>query len=269
MYRKSKISTCNPFPMHGYRNFLYDEGNGSEPGGGSGGGPSGGSGPTGTSKPTGFQIETGPSIWDASKPTGQTSVDGVVAPVTPTPTGGQNDAMVQFDKRIADMSFAPLQLDEAQVATFFDNRDISGLNDHIHTGLRDVYRKTMIDSVRMMNTMQENIMAKMRTEAQNVTDQSSNIAALRAALPFTQNPNVSPIADAALQTQLSAGKNVTEAIATVREFFKQTAQISAKDLGFNLPPTGDPGSTDFRQGAEEEEVDWTHLLSGGVKHAGG
>ena len=268
MRRRFKRSTDNLFPPIRFPSLNFDEGDGDP--GGSGGPTGGGNGPTGGE---GFQIESGGSIWDIPTHTGGTPTGSVAPAHVTTPTGGTptpaDSALAQFESRVAGLTFDDLTFDETQMTEIFDNRDFSALNAHIHKSLRAVYKNSMIDSVRMMNTMQEKIMSKIRSEAQIVTTQNDNINALRAALPFTANPNVSPIADAALNTQLGAGKNINEAIETVRAFFKQSAEISSKDLGLNLPPSGDPGSGNFRQGAEDEPVDWEHLLSGGVvKQAG-
>jgi len=265
MRRRSKFSTNNPFSRIGYRNFLYDgegSGEGNDPGGGSGG-PNG-AGPTGSIAPTGFQIADH-NVWNPPAPIGPTGTPvAPAAPVAATPAQTPSEtAMAQFDTRVAGLQFDAFTPTDEQTAAIFDNRDLSALNDFMHTGFRSVYKSAMIDAVRMMNTMQTNIMKNVRTEAQSVTDQNSNINALRAALPFTANPNMAPIADAALQTQLGAGKNIDEAISIVRAFFEQSAQISSKDLGLNLPPSGEPGTGNFRQGAEGEEIDWTKLLGGG------
>lgn len=282
-----KMRTGSKFSVDELLNSVYTKfcfavgGEGMPAGGGGGtpegGGDAGGSG-GGVGGATGTPADAGAGAFDITKsdiwnPTPTPASD--VTPATPaaTPTGGtaQPTAMETFDKRVADLPVPTLAMTEEEAEAFFTNRDLAGLNAHIGKSLRDVYKTTIMDTMKMISQVRGQMMDEIKTESRAVHTAGQNTAALRSALPFTGNPNVSPIADAVLSAAMTAGKSADDAINMVRQFFQQTTKLGAKDLGISLPPSNAPGSGRFGANAEDETggVDWVALLSHGNAPAEG
>ncbi len=282
MYLRSKFS-IDELLNTGFSKFCFAVGGEGMPAGGGGGSSEGGGdagGGTGTpgtpgtpadaGGDTGFDINKG-DIWN--QPTAPAAEPVPVAAPAPATTGdpAAPSAVDAFNKRVADLSVPTLEMSDEQAGAFFDNRDLAGLNDHIGNSLREVYKTTIMDTMKMLSQMRGQMMDEIKTESQAVHTAGQNTSALRAALPFTSNPNVSPIADAILAATMQAGKSADDAIGTVRQFFQQTIKLSAKDLGISLPPSNAPGSGRFGGNAEDEagDVDWVALLSHGHAPAEG
>lgn len=90
------------------------------------------------------------------------------------------------------------------------------------------------------------------------------IRELQSALPFTQKPEIEPVAKAVFTQFMKKGQDVKGAIESTKNYFKHMSKMA----GDNQPPRGMPGTRNFNQNngssgnadANAEDTDWLALL---------
>lgn len=139
----------------------------------------------------------------------------------------------------------------------------------LHVG-KQAYRNAVLNVMQMVNNkfsaFEDSVLKNVRQTA-NV---DTTVRMMNSQLPFTKDPMFKPVAESVLGRLLKRGKNAEEAIRGVRDYFKRTQQISAKELGVPAVPRGRPGSGNFNKARtipdnlieDDADLDFMKILSG-------
>lgn len=176
----------------------------------------------------------------------------------------QVDPSVAFNAHIESLNLLDgLNLDE--ISTELNQGKTDGLNKAFGHMAANIYRQSMIDASKIIDKKVQEGVDKAIKSSTNAVQGNMAVDKMQVALSFTKQPAISPVATAVLAQLIKKGKSVDDAINGVRTFFKQTAQISAKELGLNAAPRARPGNKTFNsniiENDEEAEVDWMDTLN--------
>ena len=96
------------------------------------------------------------------------------------------------------------------------------------------------------------------------TSEATN--AMQAAMPFTTNPSIAPIAEGVMAQALRREKgDIGKAVKLTQRFFTEMIPITASDLGVRTIPAGSPGADGIRSNLGDEassEVNWMEDIFG-------
>jgi len=177
----------------------------------------------------------------------------------------QDDPNKVFDEHIKKLNLANgVNLDE--ISNELNQGNTESLNKALGTLASNVYRQAMIDTSKIIDKKVQEGVDKAIKQSTNAVQGNMAVDKMQATLQFTKNPAINPVATAVLSQLIKKGKSVDEAIAGVKVFFKQTATISAKELGLRNPPRDRPGGKQFNPSNimtddDDEEIDWMDTLN--------
>ncbi len=176
----------------------------------------------------------------------------------------QPDANEAFNEHIKSLDLVS-GLDLSEISTELNQGNTEALNKAFTHMASNIYRQSMINASKIIDKkVQEGVDKAVKSSA-NAVQGNMAVDKMQAALSFTKQPAISPVATAVLAQLIKKGKSVDDAINGVRTFFKQTAHISAKELGLNQPPRSRPGQQPFNNNIidtdEEAETDWMETLN--------
>lgn len=133
----------------------------------------------------------------------------------------------------------------------------------------NVYERAIMDSNRLVEAKVKTAVEDAVNQATGKTNANLAVRELNDALPFTKMPAFAPVAKAVFNQMMGEHDNDTaKAIESTRAYFKQSAELSAKDLGIQTAPSTGPGSNGFGKGSVNsgndagEETDWMAALTG-------
>lgn len=194
------------------------------------------------------QVADFSSFWKDDEPKDEPTGDK--APVTPAVT--PQDPMQQLNAVLDGIDFKPVMNDETTQA-LADN-DPKAFNEAVQTQLRQAVRESLFLTARMVKTQQE----RMETFVQKRIDAALQLdrdeVLLGKELPFSQRPEIQPIAQGIFANALKVVKGDREkAIAMTRAFFGNMAEVSAPDL--NLAPAGEQEARVIAN-KEAAGIDW-------------
>lgn len=137
-----------------------------------------------------------------------------------------------------------------------NNVDMAKIQEDMQTGNTDslskafqqvaanTYKATMLQ----MNELVDSKINKAQSETEKAASDNWNadlaVREMNTKLPFTSDPNISPIATAVLNRFITKGDSVESAIKKTQDFFASTAQ---KINGTSMPPANSPGNSQFSQ----------------------
>jgi len=148
---------------------------------------------------------------------------------------------------------------------------------HLARAMENAVRVSTIAAERLTKAQVATASAAAVNEAQQGTRNEMARTQLNKDLPFTQEPELAPIADTVLNGFLAQGQSVPEAIASTGAYFEATAKTAGQHFGMQVEPTQNqrPGQQSFRQsndnpndnysgpGQNNQGDDWVaHLTSG-------
>lgn len=208
-------------------------------------------------KQTGFDLHA-TNIWDQKPPVDktQTQPNGNQQPQQQQ-NNQQVDPMDGFNKYVDNLDFK-FALSPEQVQDFMQKGDTKGLQTAINGSQKALYRQTMLDASKMLNTSIDKAVTKAVEAATGAFKTDKSIDFLNNAIPIAKNANVAPVAQAAFGSFLKAGKTQEEAVEGVKNFFGAIKGLKNEDFGL---PKASPSSTNGRtisgqQQDNEDMVDW-------------
>lgn len=138
-----------------------------------------------------------------------------------------------------------------------------------------------LTAIQMADQIAETKMQRMTQTATDTATQHTKKELLREemfeSLPFTKEGPIRKIAEQALDGFLEQGQDPREAIANVKEFFKDTAHFVGKHYGMQTKPQGGnglPGNRQFSDSrrmnnndddTDDNEPDWMSVLTHGAQ----
>jgi hypothetical protein len=157
----------------------------------------------------------------------------------------------------------------------FDDIDLDGIQSDIMEGKTDslktafaamaekVYKSSLLTNKSVIDNAVKAAVSEAVSKAVGTTSSNAALEMMHQQLPFTSDAAIEPVAKAVLAKSLKDGKKPAEAIETTRKFFERMQNITAKELNKGKPPRSSSNS-DFANmfGDQEEETDWTALLTG-------
>lgn len=168
-----------------------------------------------------------------------------------------------FDEYIKGLDLAS-GLDMAKISGDLNQGNTESLDNAFSTIASNTYRQAMVDMSKVIDQKVEAGVAKAVQQSSNASQSDMAVKQMNAELKFTKSPVIAPVASAVLAQLIKKGKSTEDAVNGVREFFKQTSQLSAKELGRQNPPQSRPGNQRFDNPVNsddaENEVDWMETL---------
>lgn len=168
-----------------------------------------------------------------------------------------------FDEYIKGLDLAS-GLDMAKISGDLNQGNTESLDNAFSTIASNTYRQAMVDMSKVIDQKVEAGVAKAVQQSSNASQSDMAVKHMNTELNFTKNPVIAPVASAVLAQLIKKGKSTEDAVNGVREFFKQTSQLSAKELGRQNPPHSRPGNQRFDNPVNsddaENEIDWMETL---------
>jgi hypothetical protein len=175
----------------------------------------------------------------------------------------QQNAQAAFDAYLDSLGLG-VQITPEALAKFKDEGDFSGVADALGKSNKNLYSAMMKDVARLVQAGTEKAVSTAMQQFSTRTATSNLISQMNKALPFTENPNIAPVAQAVLnQAMKTHGGDADKAIGMVKGFFSSMSRVTAKDLGLNTNQNG-PGSNRFGGNVvdDNDNTDWMKFLSG-------
>lgn len=204
------------------------------------------------------------TLWD--NPVDDTNKS--ITPVQSDPNKQQQqqepDPNVAFNTHIESLKLTD-GLDLSEISTELNEGNTTALNKAFSHMAANIYRHALVDASKVIDKKVQEGVDKAIKSSTNAVQGNMAVDKMQSALSFTKRPAISPVAAAVLAQLIKKGKSVDEAIDGVKLFFKQTAQISGKELGLNAAPRGRPGQQIFNASVidddDEPETDWMDTLN--------
>lgn len=188
------------------------------------------------------------SFWTDDEPKDEPAGDKT--PVTPAVT--PQDPMQQLNAVLDGISFKPVMNDETTEA--LGNNDPKAFNEAVQGQLRQAVRESLFLTARMVKTQQERMEAFVQKRIDSALQLDRDEVLLGKELPFSQRPEIQPIAQGIFANALKITKgDRAKAVAMTRAFFGNMAEVSAPDL--NLAPAGEQEARVIAN-KEAEGIDW-------------
>lgn len=176
----------------------------------------------------------------------------------------QVDSGAVFDKHIAGLKLTD-GIDLTEISNDLNQGNTGSLEKVFEKLTANVYRQSMMDASRIIDKKVQEGVDKAIQQSTNAVHGNMAVDRMQAAMPFTKDPAISPVASAVLSQLIKKGKSVEDAVIGVRKFFQNTAKISAKELGIKRPPSARPGGQQFNNNSvdddDDTEIDWMDTLN--------
>ncbi len=190
---------------------------------------------------------------------------------TPDPSQQQQQQSQQrtpqeiFDEHITSQNFLK-DIDLEKITSELTAGNTDSLKASFTNLARNVYTSALTNMNTVMDKKIEAGIKKAVEEAKGNIGEDFAVQSMQRKFPFTMKPAIAPIADQVLKQLIKKGKSVDEAIDGVNQYFRQTAQLYAKDL----PPQSRPGSGRFSEtpipdnliDTDEDVPDFMKILGG-------
>jgi hypothetical protein len=185
----------------------------------------------------------------------------------------QQQTAAPTPQEVFDQHFDSLNIgagfDMAQVTSDIQNGGVEQLNNFANVLAKDIYRAAITQSSKIMDSKVEAAVNAAVNKSSGEFNATLATNELNAALPFTSDESIKPIADAVFSRFVKKGLSVPEAIGKTKAYFEHTFKLAGKTLD-TKPPGQQPGQRGFGasggnpQGTDdEEEQDWVAILGGG------
>jgi len=172
-----------------------------------------------------------------------------------------------FNEHVAGLDLTS-GIDLTQLQEDAQNGNTDSLNKAFETVASNVYKA----SLQQMNTLVDNKITtaidKAVSESTSVMNESTAVKEMQAALPFTSDKNIAPVAEAALKQIMSNGASVQEAVKQVSAFFQSTADAvsggnnnSANPTGGSFNPNSNVNNNSSNNNNSNQEDTWMDFLT--------
>lgn len=123
------------------------------------------------------------------------------------------------------------------------------------------YKAAMGDAQKMMQAQVAEAVDKAVSQANGNHRSDTLIRDMNTALPFTESPEIAPLAKAVLTQFVKSGKSHKDAIAETGKFFEH---VSTKVPGSASAPAGKPGAGNFNASTSNnaDDTNWEEILGG-------
>lgn len=201
-----------------------------------------------------FSLDNG-NIWEAPKPKEGDIKPAPVAQTQNQPAPGPSG----FDQYIQSLDYTPTITPEIQAS--LAQGDMSGLMKQIGTQIQSSLKEALIKSAQIARQAATEAQGNAVNQA-NVNFNSANaIKVLNDKVPISTNPNIAPIAKAAMTQYMKAGNSAEKSAMMVGKFLGALSKQPNQAFGLpDQPKRGTGGS--MRDEPAEPEVDWLEFASG-------
>lgn len=181
--------------------------------------------------------------------------------------GGQGEQKFDLNKFIDDKGFGSQFKIQQEDADKLTAGDLSVLPKILSEGLsslgKEVYRHALMDSRQIINDKVEEAVGTAVKRSNGERQSEQVISMMNTDMPFTKDPNIAPVANAALSAAIKAGDKPEDAVKKVRKFFKHITGVTVEndeEIGGTFV-NANGGSRGGNQG--NQDVDWFAALSAG------
>lgn len=130
----------------------------------------------------------------------------------------------------------------------------------------NAYRASMLNSTKIMDAKIDAAIASAVNQSEGKFKTADAIRQLHAALPFTAQPAIAPVAKGVFGQYIKKGSSIEDAIKQTQNYFRETAKLSAKDVGLHTVSKDShrsgPGGIELPDDDTEDQSDWMKILSG-------
>lgn len=214
--------------------------------------------------------DTVSSIWDTNNEPSNTNNQQQQNNQQQPPNNNGKSAQEVFNEHVKSLNLAGnLNMEGIQEA--FRNQDFEGFQQNFQQTLSDVAANTYKAALQQMNQLADKkidaAIEKAVAESSETVNQNMAVNKMKTDLPFVNDPDIEPVASAALQQFLSKNVPMDEAIKKVGEFFNSTAQKIADSYGGNAPGSGNynpnnpPNNNRQSNQNQGQDEDWMQFLT--------
>jgi len=172
----------------------------------------------------------------------------------------QGDPAADLQKHIESLNLTG-GIDMAKVATDMQAGDATGFQGALQQVAENSYKAAMGDSQKMMQSQIAAAVDAAVSKADGNHQSSTLIRDMNSALPYTEAPEIAPIAKAVLTRFIKDGKSHKEAIAETDKFLQHVGTSVAASDGSAPPRT--PGSGNYSQQQQSADTpDWDNIFAG-------
>ena len=171
----------------------------------------------------------------------------------------------QFDEYVSSIDWG-VKVGQEQIDKL-KSGDLSALPEIFKPVMESVYKKAMTDTAQMLNSKIDGAVAEAVRKANGDRHIDQIISDMNRKLPLTLDPDIAPVAKAALGRQIQAGKSPDEAIANVGRLMDKIAGATGrnqnKQPGSGFFSNGN-NNTNFgaNGGSGNEDTDFVNWLTG-------
>lgn len=200
-----------------------------------------------------FSLDKG-NIWEQPEGNGERTQD--VTGKDADRQNGEAAVMEGFDAFVAKKNWK-FELTPEDIQNFVEKGDSKGLAAALQKSQREMYRETMLDSSRMVNSAIDRAVDKAVQKATGNFQTDKAKDTLRRVVPLANNPNVAPIAEAIMSTFIKKGQSHADAASNVSKVFNAIRGVKGKDIGVDDPPRDRNGNRGgAAQNDDEDMIDW-------------
>lgn len=201
-------------------------------------------------------LDSHKNIWDTGKPTEK---DKPTLEDQNALSAAQDKSIKDFHEYVQGQTFGEEFTPDA-LKKMLEDGDTTPLNTAIASAAKAGFGKALQDTQKIIEAAITKGTADAVAQSKAATSEKDNINAMNIALPFTKDPNVAPIAELALQTQMKAGRDFNTALESVKGFFSKMSTDIADHTGDGGPRNR--GQGDIRRlSSNEQTLDADGLLA--------
>lgn len=197
-------------------------------------------------------------------------------PANDSETNSNNNAQQQQQQQANNNNEQLAQLINSRIPRFemdqeaqeaFRSGDWEGFQGALHKQFAGVYQNVLSDVNRLVNGMKKSIVDEAVAQSGSQINARQAVAQMHKELPWTADPVIAPVAQAALSQAIKKGKSVTEAVALIPKLFNRASeQMNGKgrsnsSQGFNR---GNGRGNNGNAGNSDIGEDFLNLLGTGT-----
>jgi len=204
------------------------------------------------------------NIWEPK--TEETQTDNQTSQQQQPQPAQQQDPAQAMQDHLASLNLMQ-DIDMAKIESEIVQGSTESLQNAFKSVGENVYKAALTQVNQLVDSKLEKVKQESIREANASVDAKSAIREMNQKIPFTEDPNIAPVAQAALNSFLAKDLSLPEAIkATAKYFDNVSAQVNtAKDFSGNQP--GESGFNSSQQNNNKSKQsshdDWISILTQG------
>lgn len=204
------------------------------------------------------------AFWNTASSPAATDDPQKVEVVNQPNTEEEKSPLDTLQTKISAMDFGGTVSDE--VKQQIGEGNFEGLGAMMNKVGQEAVLQGVVMAAKMMNTNQEQMKAEITRQVRGHQSTSEATNAMRAAMPFTEKPEISPIAEGIMAQALrKENGDIGKAVGLTKRFFTEMLGITASDLGVRTVPSGNPGAGGIHSNLGDEsgpDIDWAKDIFG-------